>query len=222
MINRIRTSRKNKFGIDLYNLLINLDESNTIGGVLKIPSLFCANEAAIKQPFTTCRNDIKDYEQQKEHKELEIHHITNNREKSKPAITSSQMARKAGSRISDAANEAKLQLDISLLDRSIQQRKEQFGNEVYDIACTAILALPSSNLNSSSNHGTSSSSTDPNTRKGIRGMFVKTKSAVSKNLSKLNSTEADIKNCLLIAKRDIDFLIKQKSSKESEIAALSK
>ena len=66
-----------------------------------------------------------------EYKNLEIHHLSSARERAKPAITTGESMKKAGSRISDAAQETKLQFDITMLERKIKSRKEQFGLDVY-------------------------------------------------------------------------------------------
>lgn len=233
LLDREMTARKSKFGIDLYDLLHALQQGND-NTILHMPSFFNNKNNTIKQQYEVCCTDIQRLEQQIDAKKMELHHMESARERSKPAITNREMAAKASSRVSDAAMEAKLNIDITLLQRNIQQRKEKLGLDLYDVAVLAISDTATATANSPTAAATASPTAAPASpasptkspppKGGIRSLLgntgTKASFMIGKKLSKFNSSDGEIRNCILLTKRDVDFSLKQRTMKQKEIDSL--
>jgi hypothetical protein len=215
----IKTSQQ-KFGTHLYTLLTQLERDKAFGGVLKMPSIFHANEAAIKVPFEECRKDIAYLQNDKEAKELEIIHLQSHRDRAPPSRNNQEALQKVGSRISDASKETTLQVQINMLERNIKQRKEKFGVDVFDLVCDVTEKSTTTTV-SREQQIIDNSSESSSKRKGLfSGVTRGLSKGVASGLSKLSPGEKEIKACIESAKKDVQRIRDQKNAKQREIDEL--
>jgi len=195
LLDREIKARQNEFGIELYDLLIVLARSKSTFGPIKTPSVFHAIETSLKEPFEACHADIQQLKDQKDAKEQEVVHLEVNRERAPPARTNREALGKAGSWISDTSSEAKLAVQIKLLERQIQSRKEQFGIDVFVIL-------------------------DNNEDKKTGNRLSSPKKGIASRLSKLSNSEQEIEDCVDRAKKDVSSIRRRQQDKEREIEYL--
>lgn len=209
MLNRETTARKQKLGVELYNLLVILERnSRKAGGVsIKSPTMFHAKQDSIKVPLDACRADVGVLEDRKEGMEQELVHMAANRDRARLARTNGESLQQAGKWVSDSGVEAKIQVQMRLIDREIYQRKERFGLEVYDDIISA--------SNTSKTSGAGAADTKEKT-----GLFGGVKAGISNRLSKLSSDETAIEECIDKAKKDVNLLQSKIERKDREIAQL--
>jgi hypothetical protein len=214
LLNRETTARKQKLGVELYNLLQILERSSKkAGGVsIKSPAMFHAKQDSIKVPLDACRADVGVLEDRKEGMEQELVHMAANRDRARCARTNGESLQQAGKWVSDSGVEAKIQVQMKLIDREINQRKELFGLQVYD----DIISASNTSKRSAGTAGTA----DSKEKTAKTGMFGGVKAGISNRLSKLSSDETAIEECIDKAKKDVNLLYSKIERKDREIAQL--
>lgn len=193
LLDRDITSKQGAFGVDLYDKLVAMERGSINKTGLSLPGIFHANEAAIHGPFDAAKRDIRVKQNERDAKELEIEKIGVDRERAPPPVNSQQQLAKAGSWMSSTSTEAKLTVQIKLLDREINQRKQLFGVEVFD------LVVDTAN--------------DPKNKSGIS-------TKIAAGFSKLQTSEKEIQETCRVAKREVNLVRAQKEAKLREIAAI--
>jgi hypothetical protein len=126
----------------------------------------------------------------------EVDRLQINRERALPAATNREKLDKAGQWVTSTSSEGTHVAQIALLDRKINQRKGEFGVEVYDALYNETLGSDSSG----------------------RGNTVR--AAVSTQLSKLSQKEKEIEDCVEQAKKDVTAIERKIQSKQNEIRIL--
>eukprot|EP00934_Nitzschia_sp_Nitz4_P000994 Nitzschia sp. Nitz4//scaffold28_size193895//135550//136221//NITZ4_001675-RA/size193895-processed-gene-0.233-mRNA-1//1//CDS//3329546012//994//frame0 len=131
LLQRDITSKKKKFGVELYDLLTN-DKNKLLG--ISAGTLFKGQQEELKEPFERARDDIASIRSRKDIKQRDLDVLEVKGAHTLPDYTMGQKVNKAGRAISNGAKGTKLQAEMALLDREIKVRKEQFGVEVFDLA----------------------------------------------------------------------------------------
>jgi hypothetical protein len=194
LLEREKKIRKERFGRDLYDLL-NSEKGGNIF-LVKTPSIFHAKEEAIRPPFERCKNATEQLLLDKHSHRQEVDRLQINRERALPAATNREKLDKAGQWVTSTSSEGTHVAQIALLDRKINQRKGEFGVEVYDALYNETLGSDSSG----------------------RGNTVR--AAVSTQLSKLSQKEKEIEDCVEQAKKDVTAIERKIQSKQNEIRIL--
>jgi hypothetical protein len=140
LIDREITTHKHNFGIELYDALVEYERLHK-----KLPNKY----ESVTTEFEQCRRDVTMHGNSIDAKQLEIERHFVTRERIAPAIEMSQKAKNLGTSLSSQSNQVKLQAQIKLLERDIQNRKGAFGIAVAD-------ALLLSNTTTESNTSASS------------------------------------------------------------------
>jgi hypothetical protein len=225
LLHREIISRKKELGVQLYHLLVTLErgrKSNSVGG-LGVQAPMChARQDSMKVPLDACRADVGVLEDRKDALEQELVHMEANRDRARMARTHSEWAGQAASRVSDTGKEAKMRVQMKLLDREMHQRQELFGLQVYDDIIVANAGTSSSSGGTGGTTGTTgTTATTAGTEKTAKkGMFGGVKAGISNRLSKLSSDEKAIEECIDKAKKDVNFIQTKIDRKEREIAQL--
>lgn len=206
LLDREMVARKMLLGVELYNLLIASERKSSNNGV-SMPNMFHALRDSIKVPFDACRADTGVLEDRKEGMEQELVHMAANRDRARMPRTNGEKLQQTGKWFSDSGVEAKMQVQMKLINREIHQRKEQFGLQVYEI----VIASSSSG---SSTDATTAAAAAP--KGGIRGI----KAGISNRLSKMSSDEKEIQECIDKAKKDMNLIQNKKERKVREIEQL--
>jgi len=135
LLDREISSQQSAFGVELYDKLQQQSAGKNFANLGEImPSaLKGANEKAVKEPLEACRADVQTKQNEVDAKLLEIEKLQCDRERSRISSTMERFKSDTASR----STEAKLQVQIKLLRREIQQRKEQFGRDVFDVMVDA-------------------------------------------------------------------------------------
>lgn len=208
LLDRELVARKKLFGIELFDLIDDLDAKSK-DSLLKTPALFKGIEKQIQEPLDKCRADVHVSAGEKAEKESKLATVEVRKERdTKGGI---------GAWVSDSGTQGQLNVQITMLDRTMKQRKEQFGIEIWDI-----IAQPSGltdNVNS-----------EMKKKKGglgavtgvIGGLGKGVKSTVENGLGKLSSDERAVQQCIEKAKEDIGFIERSKERKQSIIDGLGK
>jgi hypothetical protein len=214
VLDREAVSRKKRLGVELYNLLVELEKSKRQrqqGMTVQSPAMFHAKQDSIKVPLDACRADVGALQDRREALEQELLHMEANRDRGVRRHSESSFQQAAG-RVSDTARQAKIHTQMKLLDRDVYQRQELFGLQVYDdiiVANTTSLASTST-----------TTSEKATTEKAKKSRFGGVKAGISNRLSKLSSDETAIEECIEKAKKDVNFIQTKKDRKEREIAQL--
>lgn len=209
LLDRQAKTRKQKFGVDLYNLLDRLDRSNSLGSAgssssaasVKAPMFLGTQSQKIKHIFDATQLQNRSLQDDHDAKAQEVEHLQVNRDRARPAVTGQEKMQRAGQWISSNSSEAKLRTEMALLERKIKQKKEEFGLAVFELV-----------------EGSGSATAASDEKKGILGGV---KSGVTNQLSKLSGNEREIQHCIDTAKSDVEYIYKQKTSKQREIDFLA-
>jgi hypothetical protein len=221
LLDREMVQRKQKLGVELYNLLVvaRSKKRNTGGTAGASPqptiglNLFHARQDSIQVPLDACRADVSVLEDRKDAMEQELVHMAANRDRARMARTNGESLQQAVGWVSDSGVEAKIQVQMKLIDREIHQRKELFGLQVYD-------DIISSTASSTTAGGAGGAGGGSKEKAPKRGMFGGVKAGISTRLSKLSSDEKAIEECIERAKKDVNLVQTKKDRKEREIAQL--
>ena len=138
LLDRELKARKQKFGVDLYDLLRQQEKSSNVLGVKTPKPTLGSFRSQIQEHWDKVHTDILALEQKQEAMRVEKTHEEVRRERGTPAITAKERVQKAGGYVASTGKETKLMAQIALMDRDIKKRKEQFGLDVYDAAVQVI------------------------------------------------------------------------------------
>jgi len=171
-------ARKKKFGVEFYDILTN-DKQKLLGvsaGTLSVFKKGGQNDE-LRVAFEKVREDIrgKQARQQELQNRLDIMEVKGSH--TMPDGTIGQKVSKTGKMFSNAGTGTKIRAQMTLIDREIKIRKEEFGVEVYD------LAKPS----------------DDKLKKGLKG-------AISKAVAGLSDQEKEIQKAVDTAKKDVEAI----------------
>lgn len=207
LLDRQAKTRKQQFGVDLYDLLDRLDRSNSLGSAgstsVKAPMFLGTQSQKIKHIFDATQVQIRTLQDDHDAKAQEVEHLQVNRERARPAVTGQEKMQRAGEWISSNSSEAKLKTEMHLLQRKIKQYKEEFGLAVFELV---------------EGSGNAVTAPDGSEKKGMLGGV---KSGLTNQLSKLSGNEREIQQCIDRAKSDVEYIYKQKTSKQREVDFLS-
>ena len=206
LIDRDLAARKKLFGVELYDA-IDLIEKKNKTAILSTPNLFKGIETQISEPLDVCRKEITVMEGEKAAKESEQTHLEVKREReTKPSI---------GTWVSRSSADAKLTVEIAMLERNIKIRKEKFGLDIWDI-----IAQPTSVIENIS--ADTKKETGLGKVKGAVGGLTKgVTSTFSAGLGKLSGDERAIQALVEKAKDDITLMERSKARKLEIIEKLS-
>jgi hypothetical protein len=129
LIDREIQTQKHNFGIEFYDALVEYERMHK-----KLPNKYengkqCDN---LTTEFEQCRRDVTMHGNSIDAKQLEMERHSVTRERIAPAIEMSQKAKNLGTSITSQSNQVKLQAQIKLLERDIQNRKGAFGIAIAD------------------------------------------------------------------------------------------
>jgi hypothetical protein len=182
-------ARKKKFGVELYDLLSN-DKQKLLG--VSAGTLFKGTQDdELKFAFERARDEIARMQLRKDEKQKDLDVLEVKGSHTMPDHTIGQKMSKAGKAVTDAGVSAKLQTQMTLIDREMKIRKEQFGLEVFDVA----------------------KASDEKKEKGLKG-------SVSSAISNMSDHSKGIQAVIDLAKRDVAAIERTKQSKEREIGAI--
>jgi hypothetical protein len=111
LLDRELVARKKQFGIELYDLIATLDQKNR-DAVFATPAVFKGVEAHIKGPLEECRRDLMLWEGEKAEKEDALRKLDVKRDR--------QVDGGLGSWVSNSAEEAQLNVRLTILERNIK------------------------------------------------------------------------------------------------------
>jgi hypothetical protein len=206
LIDRDLVARKKLFGVEIYDAIDVIEKKNKTA-ILSTPNLFKGIEAQIKEPLELCRNEIRLMEGDKASKESEQTHLEVKRERD----TKSNI----GTWVSRSSADAKLTVEIALLERQIKIRKEKFGLDIWDI-----VAHPTSLVENITTETKKEAGLGKVT--GAMGGLAKgVTSKIAVGLGKLSSDERTIQDIVEKAKEDVIFLERSKSRKHDIIGNLA-
>lgn len=192
MLDREIKGRKQKFGIDLYDLVRKQEKE---APVKNMSGYFKGN---IKEHWERVRSDILELERKKDALQVERTHEEVSRERGAPAFTAQERMQKAGSFVTSTGKETKIMAQIHMVDRDITNRKRQFGIDVFEAATTALEKIAA----------------------GGGGLKGGMKSALSKGLQKVSTHERDILMCVERAGKDVNDMVRRKQTRLREIDSL--
>ena len=130
LLEREATSRKKKFGVDLFDVLTQ-DKQKLLG--VAAGTLFQGKQVDLKEPFDKARDDIAGIQAKKDIKQKDLDVLEVKGSHTLPDSTMNDKVKKAGKAVADAGTSAKLKTEMALLDRDMKIRKEQFGLEVFEL-----------------------------------------------------------------------------------------
>ena len=193
LLEREAKVRKERFGVDLYDLLNSEKGGNLF--LVKTPAVFHAKEQAIRGQFEECKAEVEGFVLKKHGHRQEIDSLQINRDRALPPTTGREKLDRAGQWVTSTGKEGTHAAQIALLDRQIAQRKGQFGLIVASVLFDEGFA-------------------------GLDGSGRGVKAAVATQLSKLSQKEKEIEDCVALAKKDVEAIERKIKSKENDIRAL--
>ena len=186
------TSRKKKFGEEFFNVLTN-DRQNLLGvsaGSLSVFKKGGQNDE-LKAAFERARDDIRGKHARKEELQNRLDVMEVKGSHTMPNVTIGQRLSKTGKMFSDAGTGTKLRAQMTLIDREIKIRKEEFGLEVFEMV----------------------KSSEDKQKKGLKG-------AISKAMTGLSEQDKDIQKVVDTAKKDVEAIELRVTSMERQITFL--
>ena len=198
LLDREINNLNSKFGVELYDKLTQQQQATNKGNILNLMEFLPssnANQKAVQEPLEACRADVTAKQMQIDAKRLEIEKLQCDRERFRGhSGTIEKMKHDTTSR----SEEAKLHVQIKLLEREIHQRKEEFGRTVFD-------ALADSN----------DSERSANAARGGGGGGILGK------LKPENKNQKEIATLIERAQRPVALAREKKSTAERELAELN-
>lgn len=209
LIDRESATAQRRFGIELYDLMESLDfhhrEQKSTHMFAKVPLLLGTRTDEVKELYDTCQMEIRLVQDARDAKQQEIDSIQVNRDRALPAVTTQERLARAGEWATTGAREAQLVAEIKLLERKMNQRKEQFGLDVFTMVVVGnSVSLPPS----------------PQQQQSAGNIFSKAKEGVASQLKKMSSHEGKIQDCIERAKTNEIQIQSRKAMKEREILRL--
>mmetsp|Transcript_11055 Transcript_11055/g.18341 ORF Transcript_11055/g.18341 Transcript_11055/m.18341 type:complete len:230 (-) Transcript_11055:108-797(-) len=208
LIDRRLVARKKLFGVEIYDLFDALDDKHK-SDLFSMPELFKGVEGQMKQPLEDCRKEVRVMHGEKVSKEDELAKLEVRRER--------DTKNSVGSFFSNTSTDATLKVQITMLERNIKLRKEEFGLDVWqyvskDNSITGSMVAETTKKTSGLGKVTGA----------IGGLAKGVTSGVTSGLGKLSKDERDVQECLEKAKEDVGFMERSKERKNSIIAGLGK
>jgi hypothetical protein len=207
LIDRDIVARKKEFGVELYDL-IDIIERKSKTSMLSTPSLFKGIESQIQEYLEVCRKEVGDFEDSKSAKELEQTQLEVKRERETKATIGKWMSR--------TGTDAKLTVEITMLERQIKQRKEKFGVDIWDIVAQPSSIVENVNIEAKKKSGLGK------VTGALTGLTKGVTSSVANGLGKLSSDERTIQVCVEKAREDVDLFERSKARKLGILASLAK
>ena len=224
LIDREINQLQSSFGVELFDKLTHsqphhpssssksASSSSGLPSLSQLPTLHLedfmpnnANQKAIHEPLEACRADVMAKQKQIDAKRLEIEKLQCNRERFRGG-TFEKIKHDTASH----SEEAKLQVQIKLLEREIQQRKELLGRTVFDL----LVGTGETLGHDSSERSTGSSCGAGGSRRGGVGGGILGK------LKPENKTQKELATLVDRAQRTAAVARQKKMTAEREIAAL--
>ena len=207
LIDRDLVARKKLFGVEIYDALDTIEKKNKTA-VLSTPNLFKGIETQIREPLEVCRDEIRIMEGDMASKVSEQTHLEVKRERDTNA--------NIGTWVSRSSTEAKLTVEIALLERQIKIRKEKFGLDIWDI-----VAQPTSLVENITTEAKKEAGLGKVTG-AVGGLAKGVTSKISAGLGKLSGDERTIQDIVDKAKEEVTFMERSKSRKLDIIANMAK
>ena len=187
------TARKKKFGEDFYDVLTN-DKQKLLGvsaGTLSVFKKGSQKDDELRNAFERVRDAIRGIQARKDElqKRLDVMEVKGSH--TMPDETMGQKMSKTGKMFSDAGTGTKIRAQMTLIDREMKIRKEEFGVEVYDLAKTTV----------------------DKEKKGLKG-------AISKAMTGLSEQEKEIQTVVDTAKKDVEGIEGRVQSLERQMTFL--
>lgn len=185
-------ARKKKFGVEFFDILTS-DKQNALGmsaGTLSVFKKGGQNDE-LREAFEQARDDIRAKQANKDQLQNKLDIMEVKGVHTMPDVTMGQKLSKTGKMFSNAGTGTKLRAQMTLLDREMKIRKEEFGLEVFDLA----------------------KSTEDKEKKGLKG-------AISKAMTGLSEQEKEIQKTVDSAKKDVETLEGKIVSMERQITFL--
>jgi len=185
-------ARKKKFGEEFFDVLTN-DKQNLLGvsaGSLSVFKKGGQNDE-LRAAFERARDDIRAKKGRKEELQNRLDIMEVKGTHTMPDVTIGQKLSKTGKMFSNAGTGTKIRAQMTLIDREMKIRKEEFGLEVFDIA----------------------KSTEDKEKKGLKG-------ALSKAMTGLSEHEKEIQKIVDTAKKDVEASEARVTSLERQITFL--
>lgn len=187
------TARKKKFGEDFYDVLTN-DKQKLLGvsaGTLSVFKKGLQKDDELRNAFERVRDAIRGIQARKDElqKRLDVMEVKGSH--TMPDETMGQKMSKTGKMFSDAGTGTKIRAQMTLIDREMKIRKEEFGVEVYDLAKTTV----------------------DKEKKGLKG-------AISKAMTGLSEQEKEIQTVVDTAKKDVEGIEGRVQSLERQMTFL--
>jgi hypothetical protein len=199
LLDRELVARKKQFGVDMFDLIDTI-EKNKKGAIFSTPELFKGHcETHIREPLETCRNEVRVWEGDLIGKKNELSSLEVKRERE----TKSNF----GTWVSNSSSDAKLTVEITMLERQIKQRKEKFGIDVWDGMCepTSIIGNVAAETKKKGGLGKVTGA--------LGGITKGVAFGISAGLGKLSADERAVQECLATAKEDVSFVERSKNRK---------
>jgi hypothetical protein len=207
LIDRDIVARKKEFGLELYDLIDTVERKNKTA-LLSTPSLFKGIESQIQDFLEVCRKEVSELDDSKSGKELEQTQLEVKRERETNATIGKWMSR--------TGTDAKLTMEIAMLERQIKQRKEKFGLDIWDVVAQPSSIVENVNMETKNKSGLGK------VTGALSGLTKGVTSTVASGLGKFSSDERAVQVCVEKAREDIDLLERSKSRKLDIIASLAK
>ncbi len=185
-------ARKKRFGVEFFDILTS-DKQNLLGvsaGTLSVFKKDGKNDE-LREAFEQTRDDIRGKQANKDQLQNKLDIMEVKGTHTMPDVTMGQKLSKTGKMFSNAGTGTKLRAQMTLLDREMKIRKEEFGLEVFELA----------------------KSTEDKEKKGIKG-------AISKAMTGLSEQEKEIQKIVDTAKKDVETLEGRVTSLERQITFL--
>jgi len=189
LMEREANVRKKKLGVDLYDLLTK-DKQNMLS--MAAGTIFEGQQMELKDPFDRSRNDVDAIQARKDVKQRELDVLEVKGAHTMPDVTVNDKLKKARKAVTNAGVATKLRAEMTLMDREMKIRKEEFGVEVFDLL---------------------QASEDSKKKTGI-------KATVSGAISKISDQEKAIQACIDQAKQDVLSIGRRQNFAQSEIRAI--
>lgn len=126
LLDREITSIKRAFGVTLFDLL-----ASSIQGNANTPGLL-TKEPDVAASFEMFYKEVQLVKSEKEAKSKEIEHTEAKADTRLPATTTGEKFQNFTKYVGEQSHATKLKAEIVLKDRSIKQKKEAFGLDVFD------------------------------------------------------------------------------------------
>jgi hypothetical protein len=212
LLDRQINTQLHSFGVEFFDKLVKAaapysNSSTSTLNAAVLPSSAVAD--AMRSVFDECRHDVQAKQNEHDANRIEAEKVACNKERSAAKSLNQSTMTKAGNWMTDTSKEAQLKVRNKLLEREINQRKGQFGVEVFDIVLTAMGGSGTAAASGGGGGG------------ALAAAVAKTKSGIIGTLAGSHAADKEaIAKCIANASRAVGLLRAQKDSKLREIAAI--